>query len=80
MAGTLFGDVEGWLLLLCALYWTFHVCHSCCSGIVLGVSCVPRINRESHFPWQEHYLVMLEGDSCCPAHCTGRFMCDADQP
>ena len=22
---------------------------------------------------------MLEGDSCCPAHCTGRFICDEDQ-
>ena len=23
--------------------------------------------------------MMLEGDSCCSAHCSGRFMCDEDQ-
>ena len=23
--------------------------------------------------------MMLEGDSCSSAHCTGRFMCDEDQ-
>ena len=22
------------------------------------------------------YLVLLDGVSCCSAHCTGRFMCD----
>ena len=26
--------------------------------------------------WQAQYLVMLEGDCCCSAHCTGRFMYD----
>ena len=47
--------------------------------IVLDVSCVTRINHDSHFSWQAHYLVMLEGDSYRSAHCTGRFMCDEDQ-
>ena len=31
-------------------------------------------NDESHFSWQVQYLVMLDGESCCSAHCTGRFM------
>ena len=34
---------------------------------------------ECHFSWQAQYLVMLEGDSCCSAHCTGCFICDEDQ-
>ena len=32
-----------------------------------------------HFAWQAQYLVRLEGDACCSAHCKGRFICDADQ-
>ena len=24
---------------------------------------------ESHFSWQAQYLVMLEGNLCCSAHC-----------
>ena len=28
----------------------------------------------SKFVWQAQYLVKLEGDSCCSAHCTGHFM------
>ena len=47
--------------------------------IVLDVSYVMLINDESHFSWKGQYLVMLEGDSCCSAHSTGRFICDADQ-
>ena len=46
---------------------------------VNNVSYVTRINHESHFSWQEQYLVMLEGDSCCSVHCTRRFMCDVFQ-
>ena len=42
--------------------------------IVLDVSYVRRINHEQHFSWQAHYLVKLEDDSCCSAHCTGRFI------
>ena len=37
--------------------------------IVNNVSCVKRINRDIHFSWQAQYLVMLEGDACCSAHC-----------
>ena len=29
------------------------------------------------FSWQAQYFVMLEGDSCCSAHRTGRFMAGA---
>ena len=36
--------------------------------IVNDVSYVTRIN-EILFPWQAQYLVRLEGDACCCAHC-----------
>ena len=26
--------------------------------------------------FQAQYLVMLEGEACCSAHCKGRFICD----
>ena len=47
--------------------------------IVNDVSYVMRINHDSPFAWQAQYLVRLEGDSCCSAHCKWRFICDADQ-
>ena len=37
--------------------------------IVNDVSYVTRINHEIHFAWQAQYLVRLEGDSGCSAHC-----------
>ena len=37
--------------------------------IVNDVSYVRRINDEIHFAWQAQYLVRLEGDSGCSAHC-----------
>ena len=37
--------------------------------IVNGVSCVTRINHETHFSWQAQYLVSLDNDTCCSAHC-----------
>ena len=37
--------------------------------IVNNVSCVKRINHESHFVWQAQHLVMSEVDSCYSAHC-----------
>ena len=33
------------------------------------VSYVARITNDIHFAWQAQYLVKLEGDSCCSAHC-----------
>ena len=37
--------------------------------IVNNVSFVTRINHESHFSWQAHYLVSLDNDTCCSAQC-----------
>ena len=37
--------------------------------IVNDVSYVMWINHEIHFAWQAQYLVKLEGDACCSAHC-----------
>ena len=37
--------------------------------IVNDVSYVMRINHEIHFAWQAQYLVKLEGDASCSAHC-----------
>ena len=54
MAGAVFGEVGGRLLLLRAPH------------LVNSISCVKRTNHESHFLWQAQYLVKLEGDSCCP--------------
>ena len=47
--------------------------------IVNDVSYMTRINHEIHFAWQAQYLVKLDCDSCCSAHCKWRFMWDADQ-
>ena len=37
--------------------------------IVNDVSYVTGINHASHFTWLAQYLVRLEGESCCSAHC-----------
>ena len=37
--------------------------------IVHDVSYLMRINHAIHFAWPVQYLVRLEGDACCPAHC-----------
>ena len=37
--------------------------------IVNTVSFVSRINHEIHFAWQAQYLVSLDNDTCCSAHC-----------
>ena len=37
--------------------------------IVNSVSCVTRINHEINFSWQAQYLVSLDNDTCCSAHC-----------
>ena len=33
------------------------------------VSYATRINHEIHFSWQAQYLVRLEADCACSAHC-----------
>ena len=37
--------------------------------IVNNVSFVSRINNEIHFSWQAQYLMSLDYDTCCSAHC-----------
>ena len=37
--------------------------------IVNDVSYVTRINHESHFSWQAQFLVTLDGNYSCSAHC-----------
>ena len=37
--------------------------------VVNNVSCVKRINDEIHFSWQAQYLVSVDNDTCCSAHC-----------
>ena len=43
--------------------------------IVNDVSYVMRTNHEIHFAWQAQYLVKLEGDACCSAHCKFHMRC-----
>ena len=38
--------------------------------IVNDVSTVTTTDDAHHFSWQAQYLVRLEGDACCSAHCT----------
>ena len=51
-----------------SIWWTWRVT-LVTPHIVNDVSNVKRINHESDFSWQWQYLVKLEGDSCCSAHC-----------
>ena len=37
--------------------------------IVNSVSYVTRIHDESHVSWHAQYLVSLDYDTCCSAHC-----------
>ena len=37
--------------------------------IVTNVAFVTRINHAIHFSWQAQYLVSLDYDTCCSAHC-----------
>ena len=37
--------------------------------IVTSVSCLTRLNDEIHFSWQAQYLVIVDNDTCCSAHC-----------
>ena len=32
-----------------------------------------------HFSWQAQYLVSLDNDACCSAHCKLRSICVKDQ-
>ena len=60
----------------CSTWWVGRVT-LLALRIVDDASYVRRINHEIHFAWQAQYLVKLEADSCCTAHCKWRFhMCD----
>ena len=61
-----------------SIWWGWRVL-TVAPCIVNDVSYVMLINHEVHFSWQAQYLVRLEGDACCSAHCKWRFICDADQ-
>ena len=37
--------------------------------IVNDISYVTRMSHGNHFSWQVQYLVSLENDTCCSAHC-----------
>ena len=37
--------------------------------IVSSVSYLTRINDGGDFSWQAQYLVLLDNDFCCSAHC-----------
>ena len=65
VAGAVFGEVGGWLLLLRAWEMTFHMWRGSIMTFI--------------FPWQAPYLVKLEGDFTCSAHWKWCFICDADQ-
>ena len=47
--------------------------------IVSDVSYVMGSDHGCHFTWQAHYLVRLEGESCCSARCKWRMICHEDQ-
>ena len=54
--------------LLRSIRWCWRMT-SVAPRIVNNVSCVTRINPDRHFSWQAQYLVMLEGNLYCSAHC-----------
>ena len=61
-----------------SIWWGWRVL-TVAPRIVNDVSYVMRINHEIHLAWQAQYLVRLQGDDCCSAHCKWRFICDVDQ-
>ena len=84
VAGAIFGEVGGWLCMTfhtwhglimkfilrgrCSISWTCLLTFVA-PRIVNDVSYVTRINHEIHVAWQVQYLVTLEGDCGCSAHC-----------
>ena len=55
VAGAIFGNVGGWVLVPAHCTWRFLY--------------VRTTNHGSHFLWQAQYLVTLEDDFCCPEKC-----------
>ena len=84
VAGEVFGDVGGWVLLLRIYDDDLSSEPFFVAGAVSGDGCKCRlimwqgsIMRVS-FSWQAQYLVSLEGGFCCSAHCKRRFLCEED--
>ena len=80
MAGAVFGEVQVSFFVAAAVFGEIWNDCSDPARIILGmvsdrsrivnsVSCVTRINHEIHFSWQAQYLVSLDNDTCCSAHC-----------
>ena len=55
-----------------SIWWSWRVA-LVAPRIGNDVSYVMRIIEDIHFAWQAQYLVKLDGDSCCAAHCKWRF-------
>ena len=53
--------------------WTKTLVFPC---IVNNVLYVTRISHDSHFACQAQYLVSLDNDTCCSAHCKYDLMFD----
>ena len=51
-----------------SIWWVWTMTHVA-PRIVNNVSFVSRINHEIYFSWQAQYLVSLDYDTCCSAHC-----------
>ena len=59
-----------------------EVCSECRRIVFLLAEALQGVSAEIlslKISWQAQYLVKLEGDSCCSAHCKWRFICQADQ-
>ena len=61
-----------------SIWWCCMVT-SVAPRIVNDVPEVTRIKHDIHFVGQAQYLVQLDCDSCCSAHCKWRFISVADQ-
>ena len=55
-----------------SIWWGWRVT-SLAPRIGNDVSYVTQIIDDIHFAWQAQYLVKLDADSCCAAHCKWRF-------
>ena len=63
--------------------WRFHariILGICSNRLSIGGSNsgIFRWHLELRISWQAQYLVMLDSNQCCSAHCKWRFICDAD--
>ena len=60
----------------------FGLCSECRRIVFLLAEAIHGVSAEIlnlQISWQAQYLVRLEADCACSAHCKWRFICDADQ-